>query len=248
MGKDLLEIIAKCAMLLNRYGYPVLCVACIVMGILILIRKDNITKILGIWLVTSGVGSVFSLILQAVNSATDGEASSWLSGIDNAVAAVVSFAVIITFYLYAKYSYGVRGLVALIIIKLSAIPANILFAAISNAVSDNGFETGYRMSCFRFAFILLFDIAVYVIIFLAHFKNRGKESHLPKMYLVPLLSIISKFINIICNVIFAFAGTGNGGLRDGVTLVMLIIADLFMFVVPAAGIYILRKGRKSIDG
>lgn len=241
--KGHMEFTVRFLYLLSTYGMPVLCSITMLLGLIIMYRKESVTKVLGVWAIAHGLGGVLSgmyTLIKSHLSVTNGPTINVCITILQILLSIIS---VIALFLFAKYRYKAKGLIAVALIELLSFP---LFIFISKAFLNSDhfeFETLYRLSYLFEIFKSMFTIAVFIIILIPYYKNRRRERYLPNLWKFILAYIIVSAVNNISNIILAIAGPFDLGALDLANIFMVVIAVTGMFVCPLTAVYILRKGQ-----
>lgn len=233
--------------LLYTYGMPVLCSITLLIGMIIIYRKESLTKMLGVWAVAHGLGGVLSgmyTLIKTHLSVTNGPTINVCVTILQVLLAIIS---VIALFLFAKYRYKAKGLLAVALIELLSFP---LFLFISNTFLNTDhfeFSTLYRLTYLFEIIKSLFTIAAFIIILIPYYKNRRRERYLPKLWIFILVYIIVSAVNNVSNIILVIAGPFDIGALDLANIFMVVIAVVGMFVCPLTAVYILRKGQDQSE-
>ena len=223
---------------------PILCSITMLIGMIIMYRKDHLTRILGIWAIAHGLGGVLSGIFTLIKSHLSINNAPTINTSVTILQMLLAIVSVLAIFLYAKYRYNAKGLIAVILIELISIP---LFAVISEKFLTTDFlefEKLYRVTYIFNIFKSLVNIAAWLIIIYPFYKNRERERTLPKLWIYIAVYIFFLAINNISNLILAISGPFDLGAIEVSNFCMVIVADLGMFVTPLTAIYILRKGKE----
>lgn len=236
--------------LIFTYSVPVFNLISIILGIIIIVRKDVLTKLLGIWLITWSVSNILANALRMFSRIFNMETFAKFSSVSSIARTVLGAAGLICLFLFAKFSYKAKGLIAIIIIRLAEAPAVLAYNAYWTTSSDRTELTSLRFSYSLTILRELIALIIFVIIFLAYFKNRRSEERLPKMWLVPFFYILSSvamtgycIYTVIMSNSISYLEI-NSGIYE---LTGLLINNAPMYITPVAAIYILVNGRKLFE-
>ena len=239
-----MSFLARFLYLLYTYGMPILCSITLLIGMIIVYRKDYLTRILGIWAISHGLGGVLSGVFTLIKSHLSDNNAPTINTSITILQMLLAIITVLAIFLYAKYRYNAKGLIAVILIELISIP---LFALISKKFLTSDyldFETLYRVTYIFNIFKSLVNVAAWLIILYPFYKNRERERNMPKLWIFIAVYIFFLVINNLSNLILAIAGPFDLGAIEVSNFCMVIIADLGMFVTPLTAIYILRKGKE----
>ena len=186
--------------LLFFFGEYVATVFAIVVGIIIIVRKESTTGLLGIWCLLSGISELISALYNTALRFLPMETISKLASVKSIIQGLLAMATIVLLFMYPKIRYKAKGLIAIVIIRLAVNPAIILLNELSNRLfiklSNSALPTYYLTTVVS----ALTSIAVSIIIFLAYFKNKEKEEYISKMWIFHLLSVIFGVIVLIISI------------------------------------------------
>lgn len=239
-----MSFLARFLYLLYTYGMPVLCSITLLIGLIIMYRKDQLTRILGIWAISHGLGGVLSGMYTLIKSHLSVNNVTTINTSVTILQMLLAIITVLAIFLYAKYRYNAKGLIAVILIELISIP---LFAVISEKFLTTDFlefEKLYRVTYIFNIFKSLVNVAAWLIILYPFYKNRERERDLPKLWIYIAVYVFFLVINNLSNLILAISGPFDLGAIEVSNFCMVIIADLGMFVSPLTAIYILRKGKE----
>ena len=170
-----MSFLARFLYLLYTYGMPILCSVTLLIGMIIMYRKESLTKILGIWAISHGLGGVLSGVYTLIKShlsVTNAPTINTSITILQLLLAIIS---VLAMFLYAKYRYNAKGLIAVVLIELISVP---LFSVLSNKFLTTDyfeFDTLYRLTYIVNIIKSLVNVAAWVIIFIPFYKNRKRE-------------------------------------------------------------------------
>jgi len=239
-----MSFLARFMYLLYTYGMPILCSITLLIGMIIVYRKDYLTRILGIWAIAHGLGGVLSGVFTLIKSHLSVTNYPTINTSVTILQMLLAIITVLALFLYAKFRYNAKGLIAVILIELISIP---LFAIISKKFLTSDyleFETLYRVTYAFNIFKSLVNIAAWLIILYPFYKNKDRERNLPKLWIYIAVYIFFLLFNNLSSLIMAIAGPFDLGAIEVSNFCMVIIADLGMFVAPLTAIYILRKGKE----
>ena len=170
------------------WGHPLISLAAIILGIVIICLKSRQQRFLGVRAAFIGTALLLSsgtyFIQRAVPAGTYARISTGVSLIST-IAIIVS---IIFLFIYAQNSYGTRAILAVLIIKIVSVP---LISIITKAIYTNSDSRSLQRSSYISKIPpSLISIAMAVIVFVVFFKNRDKDPVLPKLWIFFLLELI----------------------------------------------------------
>ncbi len=236
---------------LYYFGRLAIMVAGLVLGIVIICTKDNITKLLGAMIT---IGSISGLIGVAYDIEIHFAGMETAMALTNAFTITsILFAIVssIFLYLYAKKRYGTKLVTGIILIvgghTLSGVFAVLFNKVATNIYFDNPAQYSYLLNTITLITGLAFS-TVWLIIF---FKNRHKENELKLLWLGRALGVASTALNLVISIFMLFALNGNPSHHDiydaqAVSDEILMISTLVVGVLNLLmNIYIVVKGRKA---
>lgn len=235
---------------LYYFGRLAILVAGLVLGIVIICTKDNITKLLGAMIT---IGSISSLIKAAY------DVGLRFVGVQTAMAFTNAFSITsilfafvssIFLYLYAKKRYGTKLITGIILIAGGNILSSV-FAVIFNKVASNidfdSAQYGYIFNTITLITGLAFS-TVWLIIFI---KNRYKENELKLLWLGRAVGVASTALNLVISIFMFFALNGNPShhdiydaqaISDEILMISTLVVDVLNLLM---NIYVVVKGRKA---
>ena len=243
-----MEKIAQFIYALYFYGSPVVNTISLILGVIIIYKKDTLTKLLGIWIVSGGLGYFINSLITLTSTRVSPQVYSNLSMVSAILQAMLSLAALAAFFLYAKFSYKAKGFLPVILIQLLSIPFTLIVAFLGNKYFVKDFTSLYRFSLIRNIISSVISIVLLAILLLAYYKHRDKEPDIPKMWYIPCLQICFTACCIILYVVRIIIGHENFNAQEIVDFIELILNVLWIFVMPAAAVYILKNGKKKAAG
>ena len=243
-----MEKIAQFIYALYYYGSPVVNTISLILGVIIIYKKDTLTKLLGLWIVSGGLGYFISSLIILTSTRVSPQVYSNLSMVSTILQAMLSLAALASVFLYAKFRYKAKGFVPLILIQLLSIPFVLLVALLGNKYFVKDFASLYNFSLIRNIISSVISIVLLAIIMMAYYKHRDKEPNIPKMWYVLCFQIGFTACCIILYIVLIIIGHENFKGRDIVDFIELILNLLWIFVMPAAAVYIFRNGKNKKAG
>ena len=236
---------------LYYFGRPAILIAGLVLGVVIICTKDNITKLLGAMIT---IGSISGLIGVAYDIGIHfaGMETMIIFSETNSIAQILfSVASVVLLYLYAKKRYGTKLVTGIILIvggnTLSPVFAVIFNKVATNIDFDNPAQYSYLFNTITLITGLAFS-TVWLIIFI---KNRYKENELKLLWLGRAVGVASTALNLVINIFMVFALNGNPSYADRFDAQEIYAASLMIGSLVAdalnllMNIYIVVKGRKA---
>ena len=236
---------------LYYFGRPAILAAGLVLGVVIICTKDNITKLLGAMIT---IGSISGLIKAAYDVGlrfVGAQTAMALTNAFNITSILFAFVSSIFLYLYAKKRYGTKLVTGIILIvgghTLSSVFAVIFSKVATNINFDNPAQYSYLLNTITLITGLAFSI-VWLIIFI---KNRHKENELKLLWLGRAVGVASTALNLVISIFMFFTLNGNPShhdiydaqaIRDEILMISTLVADALNLLM---NIYIVVKGRKA---
>lgn len=236
---------------LYYFGRLAILVAGLVLGIVIICTKDNITKLLGAMIT---IGSISSLIKAAYDVGLRFVGVQTAMALTNAfsiTSILFAFVSSIFLYLYAKKRYGTKLVTGIILIvgghTLSSVFAVIFNKVATNINFDNPAQYSYLFNTITLITGLAFS-TVWLIIFI---KNRHKENELKLLWLGRAVGVASTALNLVISIFMFFALNGNPShhdiydaqaISDEILMISTLVVDVLNLLM---NIYVVVKGRKA---
>ena len=234
---------------LYYFIYPLLTIAILVLGIIIICKKDKATKMLGIWFAVSAAsGLIYSLFILCAGfiSKTD---SAIFAAARTIMTGLLGYASIAAFFMYAKMRYKVKAYVLIIILAVSVSLSFII--NISGEYVFRSVYTGNNSLVFQYVrsiFSIIPSVIENIILMIIYLKNKPVEKELKLLYLRPLSVLIVSALTTVVYTVGCFV-TSNGSRRmrvsNGVGSVVVIITLLDLSIFLLFAIYVLVKGRRQ---
>ncbi len=243
-----MEKIAQFLYALYFYGSPVVNTISLILGVIIVYKKDTLTKLLGLWIVSGGLNYFIGSIIPLAATRVSPQAYNNLSMASSILQAMLSLAALASVFLYAKFRYKAKGFIPLILIQLLSIPLLLLVSLLGNKYLVKDFASLYNFSLIRTILSSVISIVLLAIIMMAYYKHRDKEPDIPKMWYVLCFQIGFTACCIILYIVLIIIGHEIFKGRDIVDFIELILNLLWIFVMPAAAVYILRNGKNKKAG
>ena len=235
---------------LYYFGRPVIMIAGLVLGIVIICTKDKITKLLGAMIMIGMINSLMDAVYVVGLHFVGIETVMVLANAKNILSILFGFAVSIILYIYAKKRYGTKLITGIILIAGGNILSSV-FGFIFNKVASNidfdSAQYGYLMSIISLITALVFS-TVWFIIF---FKNRHKENELKLLWFDKALNVAACIFSLVNNICMLFAFNGTPSHADiyetqiSNNTILMIGSLVFVVLNLLMNIYIVAKGRKA---
>ena len=223
---------------LNTSGRVVLNVLLLILGIVVVCVKDKATKNLGFWMLFTGIGGTLAGASNLLKTNGKVELFANTSFLFTLLGVLLTTVAYVFFFLYAKARYNAKGLLPIILIKLVGFPISMVFAILLNPlVFSDKIDLYLFLSSIS---TTIFDIAVLIILTCIYMKNRSREVHLPRLWLVPLIQLVGFVVEIMVSLTVVIMSSSSG-VCD---MLSLLSSVLLMAVVPAFAVYILLKAPK----
>ena len=245
------ELGVKFLLYLYYFGRPAILVAGLVLGVVIICTKDNITKLLGAMITIGSISGLIRAAYDIVIHFAGMETMNIFAKTNNTAQILFNVASGVLLYLYAKKRYGTKLVTGIILIvggpTLSSVIAVIFNKVATNINFDNPAQYGYLLNIITLITGLAFS-TVWLIIFI---KNRHKENELKLLWLGRALGVASTALNLVINTFMIFALNGNTSYADRfdayeiyATSLMIgsLVADALNLLM---NIYVVVKGRKA---
>ena len=236
---------------LYYFGRPAILVAGLVLGVVIICTKDNITKLLGAMITIGSISGLIRAAYDIVIHFAGMETMNIFAKTNNTAQILFNVASGVLLYLYAKKRYGTKLVTGIILIvgghTLSPVFAVIFNKVATNIDFDNPAQYSYLFNTITLITGLAFS-TVWLIIFI---KNRYKENELKLLWLGRAVGVASTALNLVINTFMIFALNGNTSYADRfdaydiyATSLMIgsLVADALNLLM---NIYVVVKGRKA---
>ena len=237
---------------LYYFGRPAILVAGLVLGVVIICTKDNITKLLGAMITIGSISGLIRAAYDIVIHFAGMETMNIFAKTNNTAQILFNVASGVLLYLYAKKRYGTKLVTGIILIvggpTLSSVIAVIFNKVATNINFDNPAQYSYLFNTITLITGLAFS-TVWLIIFI---KNRHKENELKLLWLGRALIVASAVFSLVNNFYMFFALNGNTSYADRfdayeiyATSLMIgsLVADALNLLM---NIYVVVKGRKAL--
>ena len=233
------------------YSAPVLNVLSLILGIIVICRKDVPTKLIGIWLAASSAANVIAYAIRVFGNMFGTDTFARLSTVSTISSTVLGTVSVICLFLYAKIRYGAKGLIAIILLRLAEAPLvfafNGLWGITSHGVSGSeGLQFNYLLTGIK----ELLALIIYIIILAADFKHRKSETHLKIMWFTPFYLVLCSLalIGLCVYTSLSLASISMDELAtNAYSLISYAINYLPIYAAPVASIYVLAKGRRIFE-
>ena len=231
---------------LSEYGKPALYAAALVLGIIIICNKDKATKLLGIWIAACALESILGVIYVLLARYGGAVFLSRFALYKSVMAFIFSSAATVMLFLYAKYSYGIKFSVLIVLLSVKLGSTLINSFLMQNVLSYRRIGDTVNYGYFSNILNLIPGIAVTVILLIIFIKNKHREAELKLLWLSPLSSLIvlSLYLCIYSVLIFS-ESTGFSKTENFVEYVVLFASVTLAVIQLMFSIYILKNGRKS---
>lgn len=221
------------------YGGLLLSFATAGLGACILATKEKYTKWLGSWFLSIGL---CNFVLHLYNMSARYVGSKTLAALSfpkSCVAAALTVIALISIFLYAKFRYAAKGLLAVILLILAK-PIVIVPLILNQKSIINGASSASVFSNLTSFLSALPEIAIWIMLVLIYRKNKDKEDKMSALWTHPLCMLIFGLISECFCLVRIFCGTANLALTMLVT-----IANGVMFLSYAA--YVFARAPKKTE-
>ncbi|MBO7563341.1 MAG: hypothetical protein J6T40_00630 [Clostridiales bacterium] len=232
-------------MLFGNYGNAgiFLGVFLLLVGIIILLRKDRATKFLGIWLIFEAVSNFLSALIYKLNwnpSWLDHKAWDVSSVVSN-VRACLSLNCVLFLLLYAYARYHSKAFIPALIVKCVHIFVCLFSHDILSVQQFYSLSVEQRESIEILSQVLLL-VVIAAITFYAFFKNREKEERMKMLFWFP-------FLQLICSIAIAIGWIRIINSSYGGMLAVVVFSIVELLIPVAAAAYIVTKapGKKMYN-
>lgn len=243
-----MELTTAILVYLYYFGRPLLILAGIVVGIVIICKKDSITKLLGIWIVASSLSNLLVGLYDILSRYGGLEFISRLTMFRNVVTIVLNLTAGILLFLYAQKRYGINIVVGIILILGSNLLSTLLTLIFSRIWTPDDFSHPAQYSYLLSLTSMIPSFIFVAIWFYIFFKNRHKEKELKHLWLNNLLSLFQGVYNVAFYLILFISanvdGKNNNNDITALTMLVFIVGTVLSFLMK---IYILVKGRKESE-
>jgi hypothetical protein len=229
--------------------YPSMMIACLVLGIIIICKKDRATKMLGVWFaVTALSGLIYSLFIIFIGFISKIDVSLFVTA-RTIITGILGYASVFAFFMYAKLRYNVKAYWLIIILAGSVTLTFVI--NISWQLAFRLLYTEKRSLALQFvrSIVGIIPSVVENVIFLViYLKNRPVEKELKLLYLRPLSVLIFDALTALVYTVGCFVpseGSRRMRVMESVSAIALIINILNMVVFILFAIYVLAKGRRQ---
>ena len=240
------ELLGKPLYYIGIYGRPILAAVTLIFGILIICKSDRITKLLGIFFTANAVGTIVNSIAGAILQNSDSNISSFANELLNLISITISGVVVVSLFLYAKFSYNTK--IYLLFIMTGIIVGGAVLMGLLTPVISSFFvkEAFVKVTYITSVLSVLNSSVVTVMFLIIYFKNRNKEDKLKLFWVYHLIAVIFVFYNIAINLTGAIfvSSAFQDDLRTMLQLLVLLGSDLGMFSLPVFSIYVFVKSRR----
>ena len=240
------ELLGKPLYYIGVYGRPILAAVTLIFGILIICKSDRITKLLGIFFTANAVGTIVNSIAGAILQNSDSNISSFANELLNLISITISGVVVVSLFLYAKFSYNTK--IYLLFIMTGIIVGGAVLMGLLTPVISSFFvkEAFVKVTYITSVLSVLNSSVVTVMFLIIYFKNRNKEDKLKLFWVYHLIAVIFVFYNIAINLTGAIfvSSAFQDDLRTMLQLLVLLGSDLGMFSLPVFSIYVFVKSRR----
>ena len=221
------------------YGGLLLPFATAGLGACILATKEKYTKWLGAWFLSIGlcyfVQHLYNMLPRYVGVKT----IIALSFPKSCVAAALTVLALISVFLYAKFRYEAKGLLAVILLILAK-PIVIVPLILNQGSIINSASSASVFSNLTSFLSALPGIAIWIMLVLIYRKNRDKEDNMGALWTHPLCVLFFEIFFEIFNLVGVFGGETSFLLSMHVT-----IANYVMLTAYAA--YVFARAPKKTE-
>ena len=235
------------------FGRPIIMVAGLILGIVIICTKEKITKLFGASITISSFSGILNAGYELGYRFVTTETVAAFAYVKTIAMIVIGFASGVFLYLYAKKRYGTKLITGLILIiggNVTSTVINVIFAKIFSVVDfENPSQYSYLLTAVTNILMIGFPI-VWLIIF---FKNRHKENELRFLWLERVLPVVSMIFNLGSSLYMFFAlnsTSSSSGLytaQRSNDVVMINSSLIFSILYLVMFIYVVVKGRKASE-
>lgn len=236
---------------LYYFGCAAIMVAGLVLGIVIICTKDNITKLLGAMITSGSISGLIKAAYDVGLRFVGAQTAMALTNAFNITSFLFAFVSSIFLYLCAKKRYGTKLVTGIILIvgghTLSGVFAVLFNKVAPDIVLDNPAQYSYLLNTIT----LITGLAFSTVWFIIFIKNRYKENDLKLLWLGRAVGVASTALNLVISIFMIFALNGNPSNADRFDAheiydASLMISTLVVGVLNLLmNIYVVVKGRKA---
>ena len=245
------ELGVKFLLYLYYFGRPAILVAGLVLGVVIICTKDNITKLLGAMITIGSISGLIRAAYDIVIHFAGMETMNIFAKTNNTAQILFNVASGVLLYLYAKKRYGTKLVTGIILIVVAPTLSSV-FAVIFNKVAANiDFDNPAQYSYLYTTITLIIGLAFSTIWLIIFFKNRHKENELKLLWLGRAWGVASTAFNLVISIFMLFALNGNPShhdiydaqaIRDEILMISTLVVGVLNLLM---NIYVVVKGRKA---
>ncbi len=215
------------------YGGLMLPCLCTALGIVILLKKDKCAKWLGAWFLARGLCDFvqhFYTLLPRYISSIDIKTYSALAFPKSCVTAVLSVFCFIAIFLYAKWRYSSKGLLATILLILAK-PVAVIPLVLAQSFFMKSAGSAEKYAYLRYLASAIPEIAFWIFILVIYYKNREKEEKQRALWTLPLFILIFNVYFVIRYLLAIFDVNKYIMIDIYATIVQLVIITIYAFYV-----------------
>lgn len=242
---DLLELYDVITFYINQFMLPILAIACVVMGIIIICTKEKAVKLLGAYILADSLAGIFNYIYLALARNSGDVFLSSSAQMKNIIVLILSWCVFTVLFMFVKFRYNTRVYYLYIMIGLFVFFSFLAIAA--GFIWNRFFSPEYtRQYSYLYSILTIMkSLAVSTVFLIIFMKNRFKEPDLKILWVFQLLAIIVPVVYILVNLTgILLVNNDTLETRDMLDRTYLSVQNMSMFIMPALSIYILVKGKR----
>lgn len=230
----------------EMYIHPAIVLVSLLLGIIIICRKEKVTKFLGVWISFEAVNAILEGIRTQIMRYGDMQLAARsavyfrIAGI--AVLGIAGFAL----FLYAKYRYGTKNVVGVLVVVTRVLLTFLLPFLCAKIIDGNDFKDPTQYALCLNCINLIPTIIVGALLFSVYYKNRSKEEDMKLLWTSTLFAILYPVLKLVMHLIAIVRVADHHNETEDLLLIgNLFLSVVFMFVLPLFAIYILACGRRS---
>ena len=235
------------------FGRPIIILAGLILGIVIICTKDKITKLLGVSITIGAVSSILNSVYDVGLRFISLETVMVFGYVRTFATIIFGFASGIFLYLYAKKRYGTKLITGIILIIGGNTISTVFTVIFSKLFTVSDFENPSQFSYLTSIITLVPSLAITIVWFIIFFKNRHKENELKLLWIDKAIRVVSAAISLGSNICLfiavggttSFAEINDIQVKD--QLFQLNASLIFCILYLLMNIYIVVKGRKASE-
>ena len=226
--------------------HPALLIASLIIGIIILCRKEKVTKFLGIWITCEAVfgilEGIYTLLMRYGGAEKTAHSAIYFRICEIALLCVAALAL----FLYAKFSYGTRNIVGVLIVVAQVLLAILLPYIYAGIIKPRSFRDPMQFYLILSCINLIPSFIVNILLLSVYFRNRSKEEDLKLLWTNHLIALVFLGIKLVMYLIGAVSVADHHKAMDNfISTGNLLLSVVSMFVLPFFAVYVLAYGRKT---